>query len=248
MIQWAVIHSHCAACFGKKKSNIVDFNTWGQCPAWFSERLIGTAPRSLSCCFGALHRAFSLGFALWLVSAETNKHHSSTWRHNNATLYLHMSQPCRQCVCARCVLTCWPARGRWWPPWEPPGTEAPPGGGRGRTAEAWPRPSAATRPRRSGPRLRADNQTVKIFVKWQHGLANANGATQHADSVRLRTAAHLLHVHSSMFWKFWLSSLSPVLLLTFFSTTWPRSWMWCPMAIFSMPLSESLSARRVSLI
>lgn len=74
----------------KKRSNIVDFNTWGQCPAWFSERLIGTAPRSLSCCFGALHRALSLGFALWLVSAETNKHHSSTWRHNNATLCLHM--------------------------------------------------------------------------------------------------------------------------------------------------------------
>lgn len=83
-----------------------------------------------------------------------------------------MSQPCRQCVCARCVPTCWPARGRWWPPWKPPGTEAPPGGGRGRTAEAWPRPSAATRPRRSGPRLRADNQRVKIFVKWQHRLAN----------------------------------------------------------------------------
>lgn len=56
------------------------------------------------------------------------------------------------------------------------------------------------------------------------------------------------NVHSSIFWKSWLSSFSPVFLLYFFSTTCPLSWMWWPMAIFSIPLSESFSARRVSLI
>lgn len=73
------------------------------------------------------------------------------------------------CVYAWSVQTCWSAQGQWWPPWEPPGTEVPPGGGRGRTAEAWPTPSAATRLRRTAPRLRADNQCyISHSVTYTH--------------------------------------------------------------------------------
>lgn len=56
------------------------------------------------------------------------------------------------------------------------------------------------------------------------------------------------NIHSSMFWKSWLSSFSPVFLLYFFSTTCPLSLMWCPIFIFSIPLSESFTAWCVSLI
>lgn len=85
----------------------------------------------------------------------------------------------------------------------------------------------------------------KLFLQFHRGIISKSIWT----CVFLRGKRTLkIHLHSSMFWKFWLSSLSPVFLLTFFSTTCPLSWMWCPMAIFSRPLSESLSARRISLI
>lgn len=61
-------------------------------------------------------------------------------------------------------------------------------------------------------------------------------------------ASKCFNVHSSMFWKSWLSSFSPVFLLYFFSTTCPLSLMWCPIFIFSRPLSESFTAWWVSLI
>lgn len=49
-----------------------------------------------------------------------------------------------------------------------------------------------------------------------------------------------------MFWKSWLSSFSPVFLFSFLSMTWPLSWMWWPMDIFTCPLSESFRLFLVS--
>lgn len=56
------------------------------------------------------------------------------------------------------------------------------------------------------------------------------------------------HALSSMFWKSWLSSFSPVFLFSFLSMTCPLSWMWWPMDIFSRPVSESFRHWRVSFI
>lgn len=53
---------------------------------------------------------------------------------------------------------------------------------------------------------------------------------------------------SSRWWNSWFSFSSPVLLFLDLSITWPFSWIWCPIAIFSKPDSESFSIFFVSLI